>query len=93
MESVAHNPQNLASMDQFFEDCKSGNLPNFAFINPLSGINVTTGIGSNDMHPDHVRFFLIWLIFLRRIWQLGNNFIKIFMKPFVRLHRGTTFCL
>lgn len=31
----------------------SGNLPAFAWINPRSGINVTTGHGSNDQHPDH----------------------------------------
>jgi hypothetical protein len=54
MESIAHNPDNLASMEQFFNDAKKGTLPHFAFINPRSGINVTTGVGSNDMHPDHV---------------------------------------
>ncbi len=30
-----------------------GNLPSFAWINPRSGINVTSMEGSNDHHPDH----------------------------------------
>lgn len=53
MESVAHNPENVQTMDRFFEDAATGNLPNYAFINPRGGINITTGEGSNDMHPDH----------------------------------------
>lgn len=40
-------------MDQFYRDAASGTLPNFSWINPRSGINVTSGIGSNDQHPDH----------------------------------------
>ena len=53
MESLAHNPEHLHSLDQFYADCKTGDLPLFSFINPRSGINVTTGEGSNDEHPDH----------------------------------------
>eukprot|EP00040_Diaphanoeca_grandis_P022383 m.120115 g.120115 ORF g.120115 m.120115 type:complete len:679 (-) comp28788_c0_seq1:129-2165(-) len=53
MEGIAHNPHNLADMDTFFNDAAEGTLPNFAWINPRSGINVTTGLGSNDQHPDH----------------------------------------
>jgi len=53
MESIAHHPENLVSMDQFFKDASEGNLPNYAFINPRCGINITTGIGSTDQHPDH----------------------------------------
>ena len=52
-QSVAHNPQNLRSMDQFWDDCREGRLPDFGYINPRSGINVTSGQGSNDQHPDH----------------------------------------
>lgn len=40
-------------MDQFFEDCRTGDLPNFAWINPRMSVNLTTGIGSQDQHPDH----------------------------------------
>ena len=31
----------------------SGTLPGFSWVNPRSGINITTGVGSNDQHPDH----------------------------------------
>jgi len=51
--AIAHNPENLASMEQFFVDAREGNLPSFAWINPRSGINVTLKLGSNDQHPDH----------------------------------------
>ena len=53
MESVAHHPERQADMDVFFSDAATGNLPAFAWINPRSGVNVTTGEGSNDQHPDH----------------------------------------
>lgn len=53
METIAHNPANSASLQEFFEDARLGNLPSFSWINPRSGINVTTGHGSNDMHPNH----------------------------------------
>ena len=53
METLAHSPEHLHSMDQFFADCQSGDLPHFSYLNPRSGINITTGVGSNDEHPDH----------------------------------------
>lgn len=51
--SFAHNPENLVSMEQFYEDARTGNLPSYAFINPRSGFNLTLMQGSNDQHPDH----------------------------------------
>jgi hypothetical protein len=57
MNTVAHNPQNAASLGEFFDDAARGTLPSFSWINPRSGINMTTGHGSNDMHPTHVFFF------------------------------------
>ena len=53
LEKVAHSPQNLHPMDQFYKDAEAGTLPTFSWINPRSGINITTGVGSNDQHPDH----------------------------------------
>lgn len=53
LEKVAHSPANLQPMDSFYHDAATGNLPSFSWINPRSGINVTTGVGSNDQHPDH----------------------------------------
>lgn len=53
MESLAHHPENMHSLDQFYADCANGTLPDFAFINPRAGMNFTTGEGSNDAHPDH----------------------------------------
>lgn len=53
MEKIAHNPDRVQPMEQFYEDAATGNLPSFAWINPRSGINVSTGVGSNDQHPDH----------------------------------------
>jgi hypothetical protein len=38
---------------QFYIDAATGNLPNFAWINPRSGINISLAQGSNDDHPDH----------------------------------------
>ncbi len=48
LESLAYHPERQSNMDAFFADAASGNLPAFAWINPRSGINVTTGQGSND---------------------------------------------
>jgi phospholipase C len=53
LNTLAHNPQHLKPLDQFFEDAASGKLPHFAFINPRSGVNISEGVGSNDQHPDH----------------------------------------
>ena len=53
METLAHHPESLRQLDEFFIDAAEGKLPSFSYINPRGGINVTTGHGSNDMHPDH----------------------------------------
>jgi len=53
LEKVAHSPHNLHPLDQFYKDAEQGSLPSFSWINPRSGMNVTTGLGSNDCHPDH----------------------------------------
>ena len=53
MTKIAHSPENLKPMDSFYQDAAQGTLPSFSWINPRSGINVTTGVGSNDQHPDH----------------------------------------
>ncbi len=53
MEKMAHSPHNMHPLDQFYRDAEAGALPSFAWLNPRSGINVTTGVGSNDQHPDH----------------------------------------
>lgn len=53
VETIAHHPANTQPMGTFYADAAAGTLPDFSFINPRSGINVTTGHGSDDMHPDH----------------------------------------
>ena len=53
MSTIAHNPKNTASMEEFWKDAKEGTLPTYSWINPRSGINMTTGVGSSDQHPDH----------------------------------------
>lgn len=53
MESIAHSPSNVKNLEAFYDDAKNGNLPNYAWINPRSGVNMTTGLGSQDQHPDH----------------------------------------
>lgn len=51
--ALATHPEHMHSLGQFFDDCERGTLPDFAYINPLSGINISLGVGSNDEHPDH----------------------------------------
>lgn len=53
LEYVAEHPDNVHPMDSFYHDCDQGLLPSFAWINPRTGINTTTGVGSNDFHPTH----------------------------------------
>jgi phospholipase C len=53
MEKIAHSPHNLKSTEEFFVDAAAGKLPSFSWINPSSGIDVATGQGSNDQHPNH----------------------------------------
>jgi phospholipase C len=51
--TLANHPEHLQPVDQLWVDAREGTLPDFAFINPRSGINMTLGVGSNDQHPDH----------------------------------------
>jgi phospholipase C len=53
LEYVVEHPGNVQSLDSFFYDCENSQLPSFSWINPRSGMNITTGIGSNDFHPTH----------------------------------------
>lgn len=53
LEKLAHSPDNLMPMEQFFVDASEGTLPSYAWINPRSGMNLTLMQGSNDDHPDH----------------------------------------
>ena len=52
---LQHQPQLFATYDQFLADCKSGNLPQYCFVEP----NYTDHDGDNgeelasDQHPDH----------------------------------------
>jgi phospholipase C len=52
---LQHQPQLFATYDQFLDDCKSGNLPQYSFVEP----NYTDHDGDNgeelasDQHPDH----------------------------------------
>jgi phospholipase C len=49
LASVLHNYKNLQHFDQFLADAKAGTLPNFAWINPRSGVDGMTGEGSNEL--------------------------------------------
>jgi phospholipase C len=53
VETIAHNPEKIVLMDEFFADAKAGTLPSFSYINPRAGSNLTLGVGCNDQHPDH----------------------------------------
>ena len=53
MESVAHNTDHLYTTEQLWSDAREGTLPDFAFINPRCGVNMTNGQGATDQHPDH----------------------------------------
>jgi len=53
IESMALHPENLKSMEQFYKDAETGNLPSYSWINPRAAINITLLQGSNDQHPDH----------------------------------------
>eukprot|EP00911_Craspedida_sp_UC1_P002499 UC1_evm1s1858 len=53
LKSLSTSPENIKSLDHFYEDARTGNLPSYAWINPRAGMNRTTGLGSNDQHPDH----------------------------------------
>jgi phospholipase C len=53
IETIAQHPENSQQVDQLFLDAKNGNLPDFAFIDPRAGINMSMGLAGNDQHPDH----------------------------------------
>ena len=53
LSSVLHNPAHLLHFDRFLAAAREGTLPNFAWINPRSGVDALTGEGSNDAHPSH----------------------------------------
>jgi phospholipase C len=53
LETVSHNPENIETMEDFYRDAREGTLPDFAYINPRCGANLTLLQGANDMHPDH----------------------------------------
>ena len=53
LEGIADRPEKVRPFDEFLAAARDGALPAFAFINPRAGVNLTTGDGSNDMHPDH----------------------------------------
>lgn len=53
IEKVAHNPEQLQPLDAFFADSAAGTLPSYSWVNPQTGINIISGVGSNDQHPDH----------------------------------------
>ena len=52
MQKLADSPDHLQPVEEFYRDAEKGHLPAFSWINPRSGINITTGVGSNDQHPD-----------------------------------------
>lgn len=52
---LPENLLRLKTMKTFYEDAEKGTLPAFSWINPRLFIDITTGDGSNDQHPDHVR--------------------------------------
>eukprot|EP01113_Clastostelium_recurvatum_P007309 TRINITY_DN133_c0_g1_i2.p1 TRINITY_DN133_c0_g1~~TRINITY_DN133_c0_g1_i2.p1 ORF type:complete len:658 (+),score=157.42 TRINITY_DN133_c0_g1_i2:68-2041(+) len=53
VHSISSHPENLMPLTQFYVDAARGDLPDFSWINPRAGINVTLMQGSNDHHPDH----------------------------------------
>eukprot|EP01113_Clastostelium_recurvatum_P003229 TRINITY_DN11403_c0_g1_i2.p1 TRINITY_DN11403_c0_g1~~TRINITY_DN11403_c0_g1_i2.p1 ORF type:complete len:512 (-),score=97.08 TRINITY_DN11403_c0_g1_i2:89-1546(-) len=53
LESLVKNVEHIRGMEQFYEDARTGNLPQFSWINPRAGMNETTKQPSNDQHPDH----------------------------------------
>lgn len=53
--SVAHHPERVIRTSELLQQLRDGSpdLGHFVYVNPRSGINVTTGEVSNDMHPAH----------------------------------------
>lgn len=53
MEKMAFSHDEVRPLHEFYSDAATGNLPSYAWINPASGMDLKTGLGSNDQHPDH----------------------------------------
>jgi len=62
MEKIAFSHEEVRGFDEFFADAASGSLPSFSWLNPSSGMDAATGLGSNDQHPDHDVRLGEWLI-------------------------------
>ena len=43
MEKIAHSPDNVRPLEELYRDAAQGTLPSYAWVNPRSGINMTTG--------------------------------------------------
>jgi len=43
VETIAHHPENVAPLTDLFDAAAAGTLPNYAWINPRCGMNITTG--------------------------------------------------
>ena len=70
---LKNQPQLFAQFDQFEEDCKSGNLPDYSFVEPnYTDHRLTSGyLAAMDQHPDHSV-------------KAGEEFIaKVYMSLFV----------
>lgn len=53
MEKMAFSHDEVRPLHEFYSDASAGTLPSYAWINPASGMDLATGLGSNDQHPDH----------------------------------------
>lgn len=53
LSTLAHSPENIAPLTELYTDAAAGTLPAYSWVNPRAGMNVSTGHGSNDQHPDH----------------------------------------
>lgn len=53
MEKMAFSHDEVRPLHEFYSDAAAGTLPSYAWINPASGMDLETGLGSNDQHPDH----------------------------------------
>lgn len=62
MEKIAFSHDEVRPLKEFYRDAARGTLPSFAWINPSSGMDVATGLGSNDHHPDHDVRLGEWLV-------------------------------
>jgi phospholipase C len=52
---LQHEPELFGTYDQFLSDCKSGNLPEYSFVEPNYNDHDTDSgeAVANDQHPDH----------------------------------------